>query len=168
MFKDLYHNAPPVDLLTPVTQDIGALGTTAYTAVDRQDALGGVEFEVFIGTQTSDDAIADDHIAIGLEDSANNSTFATVADADIEGFSVEDTTRTELSYEDEDNGYFKQLDSADDDNMLYILRYTGTKRYVRAKLFEVGTGGSAPVSIAARLVCPRQAGNSSVFPANEG
>ena len=166
--KDLYNNAPPVDVLAPISKDINADGETELTSVDRKDAQA-VAFSIMIGAQTTHHEIADDHVALGLMDSADDSTFAIVATADMRGWSIDGTTRTALSYEDTTNGYFKQLDAEADANKIYEFEYIGTKRYVEVVLYKVATGSTAIlVGVMARLITPRQAGEDTVFPPLEG
>ena len=164
MLKDLYNNAPPVQLLSPVSKDIGSGGTENLTAVDRR-SCEGVEITVSVGTQTSDDAVADDNIGLALIESDDNSSFTAVDDEDFEIYSVSGTTRTSVTIETVSGDYNgKKLDHADDDNLDYVFRYFGQKRYVAIRLVEVGTGGAAIIGCNARLVNPKIQGRATTNP----
>jgi len=127
MLKDLENNTVAGYTVAPV------LAVTA-SDVDGEtvDLLGyeGVTFHAHIGAEGDDTLSGSVYFEVKVEDSADDSTWADAADADVTN------TVTSISG---DTGVFMLADLAGDCEDTYTATYTGSERYVRATLLSAGT-----------------------------
>lgn len=107
--KDLYNHVGAVNSIAPATHTASATGA----GIDLQGFEGAVVM-VAVGTWT------DGSHTFEVQESGDNSTFAAVADADLQGSEP-------------------VVDGADDDATVYKIGYLGTKRYVRVVATVSGT-----------------------------
>lgn len=118
MRQSLYNLARAKVTLTFSTRTNGTVSGTAVDLDENSDASRSALVVVFTGTLT------DGSVAITLEESADNSTWNTVAAPDLQG-----TAPTVAST---------------DDDKVFELGYVGSKRYLRVKAVTSGaTSGGA-------------------------
>lgn len=118
MRQSLYNLARAKVTLTFSTRTNGTVSGTAVDLDENSDASRSALVVVFAGTLT------DGSVAITLEESADNSTWNTVAAPDLQG-----TAPTVAST---------------DDDKVFELGYVGSKRYLRVKAVTSGatSGGT--------------------------
>lgn len=107
--KDLYNNIGATISLAPAAKTASANGT----GVDLQGFDSAVVL-IEVGAWT------DGSHAFEVQESDDNSTFTAVADADLQGAEP-------------------VVDGATDDDQIYKIGYTGSKRYIRAVTTVSGT-----------------------------
>ncbi|MER7967677.1 hypothetical protein ABTX35_01440 [Streptomyces sp. NPDC096080] len=128
--RDAYANVTVRETLPIVARTASANGT----GVDR--AAGGIMFQdaaIIVHTGT----ITDGTHAIDVQESDDNSTWASVAAAELQG--------TEPSI------------GAPDDNKMYVVGYKGTKRYLRASVTASSTTSGGIYGASVLLANPRNA-----------
>lgn len=131
--KDLYSNIKVTQVLDPdtVTSDKNC------ASVDMKN-YDSVVFLANIGA-SGDSLSGSVKIELEVEESANDSDFTDVADADLI-HSVDGTN----------DGCFGVIDSGTEDDAVYITGYKGAKRYVRVVVNMVGSHSSGtPISVTA-------------------
>jgi hypothetical protein len=109
--KDLHNN---IDVRRGLSPKAAVTDNTAYVSevLDRQ-GFEAVEFLILLGANTDANAT----FTTLFEDSADNVTYAAVADADLLGTEV-----------------LASFTAADDDNKVKKIGYTGGKRYCRVTI----------------------------------
>lgn len=107
---------------------INVTATGAGATLDRASHPGEVEI-VFACGLSGDTLTGSNHWELHVQESADDSTFTAVANADIKGGTVVATAV----------GTVVDLDAMTKDNTVYRRGYLGTARYVRGIQTEVGT-----------------------------
>ena len=134
MFKDVYNNATFVQVVDPVVVTADANSTS----IDRWDYPGEVTFAALIG-ESGDTLSGSVYIELEVEESADNSTFTDVADADLSNYVAGNN-----------DGCFGVIDAAAEDDEVYATQYTGSARYVRAVVNVTGTHtNGTPIGVVA-------------------
>ena len=132
-FRDFENNLRDDQVVDPAAATVDADGAS----VDMKD-YNSVAFYALVGA-TGDTLDADNYILLELEDSADNSSFANVADADMTN-SVTGATV----------GTFAKINAAAEDDAVYMTEYHGGARYVRPVINVVGTHtNGTPIGILA-------------------
>lgn len=123
MRATLYNNVDAKLTLNPAARTDG---TANGTGVDRHDSNQGYRTAMAV---IHTGAITDGTHTFSLQDSADNSTFADVADGFLQG--------TEPAI------------GSSDDNEVHVIGYTGSERYLRVKCVTTGatSGGIFGVTI---------------------
>jgi hypothetical protein len=123
-----------------VTQLIDPATLTADTNSSSVDMQGYNECLLLVNCGESGDTLASDlKWEFEVEESADDSTFTDVADADLINY-VAGTN----------DGCFAVVDAAAEDDARYITAYRGTSRYVRVVANAVGSVSSGmPISVTA-------------------
>lgn len=122
------------------TQVLDPAAVTADATSDSVDMLGyeSVAFYVLVGA-TGDTLDASNHIQLEIQDSADDSTFAAVADVEITN-----------SVTGANTGTFALINAAAEDDAVYMTEYKGSERYVLVEVNVTGTHtNGTPVGILA-------------------
>lgn len=133
MFKDFENNMKYDQVVDPVVISADADGTSV-------DLLGyeGVTFLVLVG-ESGDTLGAGVYVELEVEDSADNSTFADCANAEITNAVTGNNT-----------GTFAKIDAAAEDDAVFATTYVGGQRYVRPVINVTGTHTNGiPIGIVA-------------------
>jgi hypothetical protein len=139
--KDLHNNIKVQQDLDPVT----LTASVNTTGLDNR-GFGSVEHIVNVG-ESGDTLSGTVYWTFTLEDSADNSTFATAADADILGTSS--------------TGVIGTIDAAAEDDTHIRVGYIGDKRYTRVAIAATGTHtNGTPMAASGVLGNPTQAKTS--------
>jgi hypothetical protein len=130
MHPNPYNNLLTKQSLTPAARTASANGT----GVDRQQTNAMFQDALII---VSTGTITDGTHTIEVQESADNTTFTAVADADLQG--------TEPAI------------GAADDNKIFELGYLGSKRYLRVIVTAAGTTTGGVYGADILLANPRRA-----------
>lgn len=131
--RDFLNNQKVTQVLDPavITSD------TNCTAVDLL-GYGGVTFLALVG-ESGDTLSGSVYIELEVEDSADNSTFADAANAELSDYVTGTNT-----------GTFAVIDAAAEDDAVYKTTYRGDKRYCRPVVNVTGThSNGTPIGIVA-------------------
>jgi hypothetical protein len=120
--KDISNNLKIANSVLPLLRTADVNGT----GVDTQDSVG-VACVGHVGT-SGDTLSGSVYLALEVEHSDDNSTWADCADADIDAAVTGANT-----------GTFAKIDDAAEDDAVYKCNYIGSKRYVRVVGNLVGT-----------------------------
>jgi len=114
--------------------------TTNGASVDLQNKEG-VAFYAVVGA-TGDTLGGSAYFELELQESADNSTWTAVADADIEN-PVSGTNNT---------GTYAKIDANTKDQTVYVGEYRGSKRYVRTVVRATGShANGTPIGVVALM-----------------
>ena len=133
MFRDFEDNIKITQVVDPVVITADANGASV-------DLLGykGVTFVANVG-ESGDTLSTSVYVELELEDSADDSTFADCADAEVTNSVTGNNT-----------GTFAKIDAAAEDDAFYETTYKGAARYVRPVINVSGTHTNGiPISITA-------------------
>ena len=122
MIRDFLSNLKVDQVIDPavITAD------TNSTSVDMKD-YNSVAFYALVG-ESGDTLSGSVMLELEIEDSADDTTFADAADADVRNF-VAGTN----------DGTFAVIDAAAEDDAVFLGQYDGNERYVRCVLQITGT-----------------------------
>jgi hypothetical protein len=127
MFRDFLNNTEKDQVVDPAVVTTDANGSSVNLA-----GYDSVTFLALVG-ETTTTLNSTNNIELEIEESANDSDFTDVADADLEGY-VAGTN----------DGCFGVIDAAADDDTLYSCQYHGNKQYARPVINVVGTVATGP------------------------
>jgi len=137
--RDLHNNIEVSQLLDPAT--LTADATDADTTTSSIDLQNYDSAEIIVNVGESGDTLSGTvKWDFALYESADNTTFTAVADADLltRGNSITTTT----------NGIFATVDATDEDDAVYKVGYVGSKRYVHVNIDPTGAhSNGTPLSV---------------------
>ncbi len=145
LYKDMHNQVKQKFCFTKAVGTTGAANGSLSPVIDRK-GYGGVEFIYSYGVSA---AVTDVITPVVLECETSNGTFTSVADADLIG------TEADAAYP-----AATGRTSGVNQNFAARLGYKGDKRYVKTKLYGVGTA-TAVVSAVAVLHTPRSVPQAS-------
>ena len=122
MPRDFENNIAHTQLVDPAA----ATADVTSASVDML-GYGSVAFYVLVGA-TGDTLDGSNYIELEIQDSADDSTFAAVADVEITN-SVTGTN----------TGTFALINAATEDDAVYMTEYKGSERYVLVEVNVTGT-----------------------------
>lgn len=152
--KDLHSNIKMQQLLAAAA----VTTTQTSTALDTL-GFGSAEFLIAVGTVTNIANSPQPTWAFKLQDSADNSTFADVVNAD---HVLVGSAQAPVAAANTSTGVFLTIDAAAEDAETYRVGYAGTKRYVRVVGTAANTPGSTPMCIIGVLGHPQLAPTQDV------
>ena len=134
MFRDFANNIADDQVVDPVVISADADGSS----VDLKNYDGGVTFLALVGA-SGDELSGSVYVELEVEESADDSTFTDVADADLVGYVAGNN-----------DGCFAVIDAPAEDDAVYKCHYRGNKRYVRPVINVTGTHTNGiPIGIVA-------------------
>lgn len=123
--RDLHNNVKVTQLLDPAT--VTADATTASIDLQGYDSA-----ELLVAVGESGDTLSGTvYWDLIVQESADNTVFTAVADADLLTRGNAITTVTD--------GKFATIDAAAEDDAVFKIGYVGSKRYVHVKIDATGT-----------------------------